>query len=89
MSTHIDLADDFGDFDMDCLDVDMLDGLLADNLDTPPAQAKSASHVAQSTVGPAQPRYTHGAKHCQLTIDSLFGKSSGTTTQQREPPPQK
>ncbi|KAJ2906735.1 3'-5' DNA helicase, partial [Coemansia aciculifera] len=105
MPTHIDLVDEFGEFDMDCLDVDMLDDLVVDDFDITPAQKKNTHNIEQPPANATQPepllrpsplpkqqqppRYTHGAKHCQLTIDSLFGKSSGMTTQQRQPPPAK
>ncbi|KAJ2102837.1 3'-5' DNA helicase [Coemansia sp. S142-1] len=102
MSTHIDPVDNFDEFDIDCLDVDMLDDLLTDDLDTTSAQAptknvplvqpaqqlQSLPH-ASAPPKQQQQRYTHGAKHCQLTIDSLFGKNGGAVAQQREPLPKR
>ncbi|KAJ2862272.1 3'-5' DNA helicase [Coemansia aciculifera] len=105
MSTHIDLVDnfdEFDEFDIDCLDIDMLDDLLTDDLNTAPVQAHTKNApLAKPTQLPQsvphssapskqqQQRYTHGAKHCQLTIDSLFGKNGSAVAHQREPLPKR
>ncbi|KAJ2821367.1 hypothetical protein GGI24_004236, partial [Coemansia furcata] len=92
MSTHIDLADNFDEFDIDCLDIDTLDNLLDDDLDTAPVQSSTNDTllVSQAYTKPTQQqRYTHGAKHCQLTIDSLFGKNSSSKAHQRESLPKR
>ncbi|KAJ2817405.1 hypothetical protein FBU31_006240, partial [Coemansia sp. 'formosensis'] len=92
MSTHIDLVDNFDEFDIDCLDIDTLNDLLDDDLDTAPVQSSTNDTllVSQAYTKPTQQqRYTHGAKHCQLTIDSLFGKNGSSTTHQRESLPKR
>ncbi|KAJ2412968.1 hypothetical protein GGI10_003363, partial [Coemansia sp. RSA 2530] len=101
MSTQFDLGGGLDEFDLDSIDIDMLDDFLDDELDTAPAQApaKKARFALQASTKPAQqhqrsppkkPQYTHGAKHNQLTIDSLFGRNgSATTTYQRGPPPKR